>query len=557
MSSGPSGPVAAVVGPPEPLPRVLAAELGRLGFAAEVLEAEGLDRSDLAGRLERRAFAAVVYAPSRRGPDLAEADAVLAALARPPEGEGPRPVVIVLSSSEVHEPSHHHPGLAVEERPGSRPVANPVARAWLELERRVAERLRELDGTGPLTLLRPAPVPLAGAPDPWSRLLSGRFAATLPGHDPSIQLLAPEDLARAVARVLELGDEAPGGIFQVMPAGLVPLRRALRLAGVRRVALPGALRSAARRAYLRYSWSASGDAAARELGFVARRTSAQAVAALRPEPRTDRLRSEPEAPPSFDEFGLDPGYVAAFERTLFRFLHDVWWRVEPRGTEHLPREGRAVLVGVHRGFMPWDGVMALHMVRRATGRTPRFLLHPSLLKMPFLFNYMTKLGGVPACRENSDRMLGAGELLGVFPEGIRGAFTHYRRAYRLGEMGREEYVRMALRNRVPIVPFVTVGSAEIFPVLAHLEWPWWQRFTEWPCFPVAPPFPLLPVPLPSKWHTRVLEPFHVEALHGPEAADDPEVVAALGAEVRRRMIAALEGLLARRRHWFWGSLSPP
>ncbi len=552
-----SPPPVAVVGPPEPLTRVLAERLVRLGFPAEPLETGG-PAPDWPDRLGESAWRAVVYAPSRRGPDREETEAVLGALEARPAGERPAPAVIVLSSSEAHEPSHHHPGLASEERPGSRPVTNPVARAWLDLERRAAERVVGAR----LTLLRPAPVPLTGAPDPWSRLLSGRLAATLPGHDPSIQLLAPEDLARAVARVLELGGDAPGGTFHVVPSGLVPLRRALRLAGVRRVALPGALRSAPRRAYLRYSWSASGEAAERELGFVARRASTDAVRALRAEIRGevtgwDPGRPEPAGSPPFDDFGLDLGYVAAYSRTLFRFLHDAWWRLETEGTEHLPHEGAAVLTGAHRGFMPWDGVMALEMVRRATGRTPRFLLHPSLLKMPFLFNYMTKLGGVPACRENSDRMLGAGELLGVFPEGIRGAFTHYRRAYRLGEMGREEYVRMALRNRVPIVPFVTVGSAEIFPVLAHLEWPWWQRFTEWPCFPVAPPFPLLPVPLPSKWHTRVLEPFHVEALHGPEAADDPEVVAALGAEVRRRMIAALEGLLARRRHWFWGSLSPP
>ncbi len=547
MSFGRGAPVA-VVGPPEPLTHVLAAGLFALGVPAEVFDPS---RPDLAERLGGGAYRAVVYAPSRRGPDPAQADAVLAALA----GTWPPPQTIVLSSSEVHEPSHHHPGLAGEGRPGSRPVANPVARAWLDLERRAAERLGGPERSGRLTVLRPAPVPLPGAPDPWSRLLSGRLAATLPGHDPSIQLLAPDDLAAAVARVIERGPEAPGGTFQVVPAGLVPLRRALRLAGVRRVALPGALRSAAGRAYLRYSWSASGEAAARELGFTPRLTSAEAARALRPGAAEAPGDPESEALPRFDDFGLDPGYVAAFSRTLFRFLHDVWWRVEARGTEHLPRDGAAVLTGVHRGFMPWDGVMALHLVRAATGRTPRFLLHPSLLKMPFLFNFMTKLGGVPACRENADRLLAAGELLGVFPEGIRGAFTLYRRAYRLGEMGRDEYVRMALRNRVPIVPFVTAGSAETFPVLAHVEWPWWQRLTEWPCFPVAPPFPLLPVPLPSKWHTRVLPPFHVEALHGPEAADDPEVVAELGAEVRRRMTEALEDLLARRRHRFWGSLS--
>jgi 1-acyl-sn-glycerol-3-phosphate acyltransferase len=251
---------------------------------------------------------------------------------------------------------------------------------------------------------------------------------------------------------------------------------------------------------------------------------------------------------------MDPAYIARYGRHLFRFLHDVWWRIEVRGLEHVPREGRAVLTGVHRGFMPYDGVMALHLLVRETGRYPRFLLHPSLLKFPFLFDFMTRLGGVPACRENSDRILAAEGMVGIFPEGIRGAFTPYRRAYRLGKFGRDEYVKMALRNRAPIVPFVTVGSAEIFPILARIDWGWWKRLTEWPYLPIAPPFPLLPVPLPSKWHTRFLEPLDVGAEHGPEAADDPEVVAAISREVRRRMTEAIQAMLARRRSVFYGSV---
>jgi 1-acyl-sn-glycerol-3-phosphate acyltransferase len=258
--------------------------------------------------------------------------------------------------------------------------------------------------------------------------------------------------------------------------------------------------------------------------------------------------------PEFDAFGLDERYIRRYERTLFRFLHDLWWRVEIRGAEHLPRRGPAVLTGMHRGFMPWDGVMALVAVRRATGRTPRFLIHPCLVKPPFLANYMTKLGGVPACSQNADRVLGAGGLLGMFPEGIQGAFTMYRRAYRLGKFGRDEFVRMALRNRAPIVPFVTVGSAEIYPILGRLDWKWVKRATEWPFLPLAPNFPFPGLPLPSKWHTRFLPPLPVQDRYGPEAAADPEVVAAISGEVRVRMQAAIDDMLARRRSVFRGSV---
>ena len=216
---------------------------------------------------------------------------------------------------------------------------------------------------------------------------------------------------------------------------------------------------------------------------------------------------------------------------------------------------RAVLAGTHRGFMPFDGVMALYAVHRVTGRIPRFLIHPTLVKLPFLANFMTRLGGIHACRENAARVLEADEILGIFPEGIRGAFALYRDAYRLRRFGRDDYVKLAIRHRSPIVPFVTVGSAEIFPIFKKLRWRWWRRWSEWPCLPLTPTFPWLPpVPLPSKWHTRFLPPLHVEERYPPEAAEDPEVVRAVSGEVRRRMEQALAEILARRRSIFFGTV---
>jgi 1-acyl-sn-glycerol-3-phosphate acyltransferase len=138
----------------------------------------------------------------------------------------------------------------------------------------------------------------------------------------------------------------------------------------------------------------------------------------------------------------------------------------------------------------------------------------------------------------------------VFPEGIRGAFTMYKRAYTLGKFGRDEFVRMALRNRAPILPFVTVGSAEIYPILKRVDWLWFKRYTEWPFLPITP----APFPLPSKWHTQFLPPMHVELEYGPDAADDPKTVHRISLEVRQRMQAAIDEMLLRRKSIFYGSI---
>ena len=254
--------------------------------------------------------------------------------------------------------------------------------------------------------------------------------------------------------------------------------------------------------------------------------------------------------PAFDEFGMDAPYIRRYCNHLFHFLHNYYWRVEIDGLENVPAKGRGVLVGVHRGFMPFDGVMALYALVKKRDRIPRFLIHPSLTKFPFLGDFMAKLGGIMACQENGDYILQNDELLGVFPEGIRGAFTMYNRAYTLGKFGRDEFVRFALRNRAPLLPFVTVGSAEIYPILGRVDWGRFKRYTEWPFFPITPS----PFPLPSKWHTRFLAPMHIEQEYGPEAAGNPRLVRQISLECRQRMQAAIDDMLVRRRSIFYGTI---
>lgn len=498
------------------------------------------------GSIDTLVYLARFHARKRPGPDLRDAEAVFRRSASLNLQKA-----VVVSSAAVYGASHSNQGLMSESRLLAANGSNPIAERWVRLEALAEESLgRRAAGT--LTILRPAAVVAEGGSDYFSRLLQSRAALTLPGHDPSIQLLSPEDLAGAVCCAVE---RSSGGIYNVAPDGVIPLRAALRQAGARRIPVSRLLQAAARAVlaplgpawpveqldYIRYSWTVSNQKIKRELGFAPQRSSAQSI--------------RPDASPvSFDDFGMDPDYIAAYGRTLIHFMYRHYWRIEADGLHHIPRKGRAVLVGMHRGFMPWDGVMSLHVVVQATGRIPRFLIHPCLVKFPFLANFMTKLGGLIACQENADYVLERDELLGMYPEGIRGAFTMYREAYRLGKFGRDEFVKMALRSRAPLVPFVTVGNAEIFPIFGRIHWSWWKRWTEWPFFPIAPPWPLAPVPLPSKWHTRFLPALHIEDRYPPEAAEDPATVHAISQEVRGRMQEAIEGMLRRRKSIFFGSI---
>jgi len=533
---------------PEPMPEAVGNE-------------PGSPSARLADWFARHAIDAVVYAPPVGSepsavPDLVHAEAIFRACATGRVGH-----VVLLSSAAAYGATPHHPGFVRETR-STTPLSSPTAHAWVALERLAAQRL---GSAIPLSILRPGVVLTRDRAGHLSRMLRGRAAVVLPGHDPTMQFVSPRDLGSAAAAVLQ---HRRTGLFNVAPRQPITLRAALRLARRRRLPVPyvaqrlvrkllapiGVAASVEELDYIRYPWTVSDEKLRRETEFKPADSSATAIAQFL------AAGAQPEVAPrdadtEFDPFGMDRAYIDAYGRTLFRFLQRYYWRIEVDGAHHLPGSGRAVLVGVHRGFMPWDGVMAMHLIVQETGRVPRFLIHPGVgLKFPFLSNFMSKLGGVMACQENAAYVLERDEMLGVFPEGIRGAFTRYRDAYRLGRSWRDDFVRIALRHRAPIIPFVTVGSAEIFPILGRIDWAWWKRYTEWPYFPLTPTFPLLPLPLPSKWHTQFLAPIRVDRDWPAAAADDPAVIERIDADVRRRIEQAITTLVQRRRSIFFGSV---
>lgn len=253
-----------------------------------------------------------------------------------------------------------------------------------------------------------------------------------------------------------------------------------------------------------------------------------------------------------DPFGLDPEYEARWHR-FFDFLYETYWRVDARGVEHIPAEGPALLVGNHAGLVPYDAMMLKYAVLRHSPvrRGVRPLVPDFVFHFPFLGVLLNRLGGVRACPENAERLLERGELVAVFPEGLKGLGKLYRERYRLQRFGRGGFVKLALRTGVPLLPVAIVGAEEIHPMIGRVTWV--AEKVGIPFIPITPTFPWLgplgALPLPSKWLLQVGPPVDLGNA-GPEAADDPTLVGRLTESVRQTIQEMLDGLLRERRSVF-------
>jgi len=266
----------------------------------------------------------------------------------------------------------------------------------------------------------------------------------------------------------------------------------------------------------------------------------------------DGLRSRSE---EVDEFGLDPTFEAKVLPVL-DFLSKRYFRVKIEGAEHIPAEGRGLVVANHSGGpLPYDGAMLRAAVRREhpAHRPLRWLAEDFVYYLPFVGTLMNRLGAVRACQENAERLLQKGELVAVFPEGAKGIGKLYRDRYKLQRFGRGGFIRLCLRTRTPLVPCAIVGAEEANPMLYRFEY--MTKSLGIPYFPVTPTFPALGLlglmPAPTKWRIRFGEPL-TWSNYGPDAADDDILVGRLAERVRASIQSMLDRMLEERRSIWLG-----
>jgi 1-acyl-sn-glycerol-3-phosphate acyltransferase len=269
----------------------------------------------------------------------------------------------------------------------------------------------------------------------------------------------------------------------------------------------------------------------------------------------DFLRHRLAGDYSVDEFGFDPHFNEAIVRPVLRFFFKSWFRVEVSGVEHLPDTGAALVVANHAGVLPFDGLMASVAVHdeHPAHRELRLLAADMVFDLPMIGAAARKAGHTMACTADAHRLLAAGELTAVFPEGYKGLGKRFKDRYKLQRFGRGGFVAAALRTKAPIVPCSIVGSEEIYPMLADVRL--LARLFGLPYFPITPLFPLAGaaglVPLPSKWHIAFGEPISTAHYDGADA-EDPMVTFELTDQVRETIQQTLYQLLAGRRNMFFG-----
>jgi 1-acyl-sn-glycerol-3-phosphate acyltransferase len=247
-----------------------------------------------------------------------------------------------------------------------------------------------------------------------------------------------------------------------------------------------------------------------------------------------------------DEFGLDRQLADSVFLPLLRPFYRSWFRTEVTGIENLPAEGGALVVANHSGTLAMDAVMLCVAVRQEAQRYLRLLAADLVFRIPLLSEFARKGGGTLACAPDAERLLRAGEVVGVFPEGFKGVGKPFTERYKLQRFGRGGFVAAALRTGVPIVPASIVGAEEIYPMMGNLRSV--ARLLGLPYFPVTPTFPWLGplglLPLPSKWLIEFGKP--IETHHLVEEADDPIVVFNLADQVRETIQQTLYQMLRRR-----------
>jgi 1-acyl-sn-glycerol-3-phosphate acyltransferase len=252
-----------------------------------------------------------------------------------------------------------------------------------------------------------------------------------------------------------------------------------------------------------------------------------------------------------DEFGFDPEVTERFVLTALRPIAKRWFRIDVRGIENIPVEGGALVVSNHSGAIPLDGLMTALVLHDHARRSLRLLAADLVFTLPFIGELARKGGATLASNEDAERMLGRGDLVGVWPEGFKGIGKPFSERYKLQRFGRGGFVSAALRTKVPIIPCSVVGAEEIYPMIGNI--PSLARLLGAPYVPITPFFPWLGllglVPLPSKWLIEFGEPIRTDS-YGDGAADDPMLVFNVTDQVRETIQQTLYSLLIQRRGVF-------
>jgi 1-acyl-sn-glycerol-3-phosphate acyltransferase len=148
----------------------------------------------------------------------------------------------------------------------------------------------------------------------------------------------------------------------------------------------------------------------------------------------------------------------SFLKPIAVVLMRLLFRVEGRGTEHVPAAGPVLIVANH------SSVLDPPLVGGMCPRQLTFLAKAELFRIPGFGGLIRRLGARPLRREGADpsalrtarRVLAEGKALLVFPEGTRGEEGRLREA-------KPGAALLAVQSGAAVVPVYVSGSGRAWP----------------------------------------------------------------------------------------------
>jgi 1-acyl-sn-glycerol-3-phosphate acyltransferase len=176
--------------------------------------------------------------------------------------------------------------------------------------------------------------------------------------------------------------------------------------------------------------------------------------------------------PPADIHDRDPDYIRE-NLGLLWILSTFWFRSDVEGLENIPGEGPVLLVGNHSGgnLAPDTFAFSLAFITYF-GVERRFfqLAHNLVMAWPVIGSLLRASGTIPASHENARAALRSGAAVLVYPGGDWEVHRPSWQSARIDFGGRKGFVRLAIEQKVPIVPVVSIGGQETALFLSRGEW---------------------------------------------------------------------------------------
>jgi 1-acyl-sn-glycerol-3-phosphate acyltransferase len=244
------------------------------------------------------------------------------------------------------------------------------------------------------------------------------------------------------------------------------------------------------------------------------------------------------------------------------WFYDHYFRVTTDGWHHIPQTEPVLLVGSHNGGLASpDTVMMMVDWFRLFGcdRLVYGLMHPKVWQVnPRFAKLAMQMGAIPATPQGAIAALHRQATVLVYPGGAQEVFRPHSQRDRIQFCDRKGFIKLALRQKVKIIPLISYGAHDTLIVLGDCyqqaqklhKWgmPWLYNvdpevFPIYLGLPWGLAFGPLPnIPLPISIHTRVCPPITFER-YGKTAVRDRTYVNACYQHVIQSMQQSLDRLM--------------